>query len=254
MSVNTKGSKVAKPRKRRAFTDTPPSSPIAPQFKQTFLAIGSQTRETCKQCGMSYLKHISSDVKMHQKYHQRCLDGRDWNIKSDEEPLVQISHDECIYKVNPQRQSEVVAALDLLEIVNRYLNAPDDNDFWLNGDDGVVFVYVKQGVAIGVISVEKVTQGRWFSVEDGIIVSKLNLELLCGISRIYVCQSHRRSGIALKLLQTVQRHFVYGLSVPKMKIGWSQPSSSGGKLASAFSGLKHRTGKVLIPVYVSDSP
>lgn len=244
--------RVTKPSKR-SRTETPPTSPLTSsptRFKQSFLAIGSQLRKTCAQCGMSYLKNHPDDVRLHAKYHQRCLYGRDWHMKS--EPLVKVSHDEGIYKVNIQKPYEVLAALDLLEIVNKELNAPDDNAFWMEdaGERGAVYVYVKNNVAVGVISVEKTSEGRWFSPADGVVVSSKKVELLCGVSRIYVCQEHRRKGVALRLLRCAQNHLIYGLQIPKLKVGWSQPSTSGGQLACHFNGQRHKSGKTLVPVYL----
>lgn len=232
-------------------TTSPQStSPCIRQPKtQLILSVGIDERKQCYECGMSYLKNVKTDIKMHQKYHQKCLNGRDWN-KSWGTVLKKIGQKDRICCVNPRSLSETKAALELLEIVNRDLNAPDDNKFWLRGEDyGKVFVYVRENKAVAVISVERIKKGKWFSVDDGKIVSSLDVELLAGISRIYVCKNHRRDGIGLQLLQTVQEFLIYGMLIPRNKIGWSQPSSLGGKLANSFNGSKHKSGKLLIPVY-----
>lgn len=236
---------------------TPGPSPCNKrQLKQYILSVGSKTRRTCAQCGMSYLVNSPSDVKLHDKFHRICVDGRDWNMRLGE-PLESISQNEAIYKVDSSRQYECIGALEMLNIVNKELNAPDDNDFWTSGDsNGSVYVYVRNKVAVGIVSVERFNtnpghgkKGYWFSVEDGRVVSPQPLDILCGISRIYVCRRYRRHGIAIKLLHAVQRHLIYGLVIPSLKIAWSQPSTSGGQLAMRFNGRMHKSGKVLIPVY-----
>lgn len=226
------------------------SSPSIRQPKsQLILSVGIDERKLCDDCGMSYLKNVKTDIKMHQKYHQKCLNGRDWN-QSWGSRLVNLNQNEYICCVNPKNLPETKAALELLEIVNRDLNAPDDNQFWLKGEDhGKVFVWIWENKAVAVVSVERIKYGKWFSVDDGKIVSALNVELLAGINRIYVCKNHRRHGIALQLLEAVQEFLIYGMFIPRIKIGWSQPSFSGGKLAKTFNGVKHKSGKVLIPVY-----
>lgn len=196
---------------------------------------------------MSYMKHIPGDVKQHTRFHNWCLYGREWNVKTS--ALVQISGNEGIYKVDCTKTVECSVTRDLVDIVNRELNAPDE-DFWMQGK-GAVFLYVKDRVAIGVCVVEDVKTGKWFSPLDGVIVSSMGVDLLCGISRIYVCLTHRRQGIAMELLKCVQRHMIYGLQISSAKIGWSQPSTYGGKLAMKFNGRKHKSGKVLVPVYTS---
>lgn len=234
---------------------SPASSPqektyvIRQPTKQALLSFGIEERKQCNDCGMSYLKNVQSDIKIHHKYHQKCLNGRDWSENWGEK-LVSFGSNQYICCVNPKNLPETKAALELLEIVNRDLNAPDDNEFWMKNEDlGKVFVYVKDKRAIGIVSIERIKSGKWFSVDDGKVVSKIDVELLAGISRIYVSKNFRRSGIALHLLQTSQKHLIYGLIVPKSKYGWSQPSSSGGKLAKQFNGVKHKSGKILIPVY-----
>jgi N-acetyltransferase len=199
---------------------------------------------------MSYLKNLRSDIKQHEKYHERCLNGRDWNQHWGDE-VMRFNNNEYIVRVNPAKQAEVNTALELLEVVNKDLNAPDDNEFWLSTQDkGFVYLYVKNKVAVGLVSIIRITQGKWFSIEDGKIVSDKNMNLLAGISRIYVCTNYRRQGIGLKLLQSVQESLVYGMTVPKLLIGWSQPSTSGAKLASAFNSVHHKSGKTLVPVYI----
>lgn len=243
------------PTSSQPTSETPVSSPqqspsmIRQATKQYILSFGIDERKQCTECGMSYLKNVKSDLKAHEKYHQRCLNGRDWSQNWGEK-IVQVDSNSYICSVNSKNSLESKATLELLEIVNHDLNAPDDNEFWLKGDYfGKVFVYVQDKKAIGVVSVECIQRGKWFSVDDGKVVSDIDVELLAGISRIYVCKNYRRSGIALRLLEVAQKHLIYGLFVPRNKFGWSQPSFSGGKLAKQFNGAKHKSGKILIPVY-----
>ncbi|CCH46772.1 N-acetyltransferase ESCO2 [Wickerhamomyces ciferrii] len=244
----------------QSITSTPQTSPlpttqqqknvkIRHATKQSVLSFGIDERKQCQECGMSYLKYVQSDVKSHQKYHQKCLNGRDWNDKWGKK-LIEFNQNEYICTLNLNNSSEIKASLELLEIVNQNLNAPDDNEFWLKGtDSGKIFIYVKDKKAVGIVSTEKITKGHWFAIDDGVVINKIDIELLAGINRIYVSKNHRRFGIALKLLKCAQEHMIYGMVIPKHKIGWSQPSFSGGKFAKTFNGVKHKSGKILIPVY-----
>lgn len=236
--------------KVRRDSSSPASSPSATpkKLQQSLLAYGLNDKITCNDCGMTYLKNLKSDIKQHHKYHEKCVNGRDWNDNWGE-LLTKFDNHDSIVRINPLKQAEVNAALDLLEIVNSDLNAPDDNDFWLK-NNGYVYIYVRNKVAIGIVSVIKTKQGKWFSIEDGKIVNDQILQLQAGISRIYVCSNFRRDRIGYKLLECIQNNLVYGMKLPKLTIGWSQPSSTGGKLAASFNGVKHKSGKTLIPIYI----
>lgn len=102
--------------------------------------------------------------------------------------------------------------------------------------------------AVGVLVVERVKQAHYLKLSTGQIVSdSLNtsskfhpskkIKAIMGISRIFTARNFRRCGIATKLLDVASQNFVYGLSVPKSMIAWSQPSFSGGKLALTWNSV-----------------
>lgn len=57
---------------------------------------------------------------------------------------------------------------------------------------------------------------------------------LLGISRIWVSESHRGSGLALDLLGCARSNFFYGVEAPKNLVAFSQPTESGGQLAERW--------------------
>ncbi|KAI9814307.1 MAG: hypothetical protein M1832_005947 [Thelocarpon impressellum] len=59
---------------------------------------------------------------------------------------------------------------------------------------------------------------------------------LLGISRIWTSHAHRRQGIALTLLECARTDFVYGMTLPKSMVAFSQPTESGGLLARRWFG------------------
>lgn len=164
-----------------------------------------------------------------------------------------------IVMISPKRYNEVRATLDLMRIVNDELNAPhDENDFWseINETDklqGRAFVYVKENRAVGVITVEyleNTKRGKWMILETRELVPKVIPEVKLGISRIWVCRNQRHNKIATKLLECARKKSIYGNTVNKWEIAWSQPSESGGKLANSYNAVKHGSGKLLIPCYI----
>ena len=59
---------------------------------------------------------------------------------------------------------------------------------------------------------------------------------IMGISRIWTSNSHRRQGIAKRLLDCAASSFLYGMSIEQESIAFSQPTESGSKLASSWFG------------------
>lgn len=156
--------------------------------------------------------------------------------------------------IRPVSAPEVKATVEIMNIVNDELNAPhDENDFWsLPGGQGKAFVYVKDNRAVGVVTVEVLepSRGRWMVYESKSIIEHVRPTFLLGISRIWVCRTERHKNIATKLLEAARENTIYGRSIDRWQIAWSQPTDSGGKLASSYNGTRHKSGKILIPCYI----
>lgn len=192
----------------------------------------------------------SSDTKSH------CLQTL---LKRNDTNRIMSHQEEYIVMISPKKPNEVKSTLELMEIVNDELNAPhDENGFWSQtngweGSRGKAFVYVKNGKAVGVITVEDLTytaRGRWMIVESRDVVTTAIPDVKIGISRIWVCRNERGRGVATKLLECARKKTVYGSILEKWELAWSQPSDSGAKLATSYNSVKHSSGKLLIPCYI----
>ncbi|KAL6938164.1 hypothetical protein ACO0RG_004707 [Hanseniaspora osmophila] len=160
---------------------------------------------------------------------------------------------EYIIEIQKENVQEVKLALQLLDFVNEELTAPkDENDFWISGN-GKCFVFIKDGRAVGVITLEDLVSThytmKWMILSTKEIVEHVNPRFLAGVSRIWVSKQYRRNGIALKLLETARRSFCFGVELKPLQIAWSQPSESGSKTAKKFNSVLHKSGELLIPVY-----
>ncbi|CCD23495.1 Eco1p NDAI_0B04600 [Naumovozyma dairenensis CBS 421] len=251
-------------------------SSLKAKYKQSVLRIESKVIK-CPKCEMTYASTSLNDVSMHDKYHNLHLRGRNWSSnwgivvkdnvgnlpKSKRIPLsVQStrssksngSGNEYIAMIRPNATAEVKATLEIMGIVNNELNAPhDENDFWTDEKgQGRAFVYVKDNKAVAVVTMEilKPGRGRWMVYETKSIVDGMRPNFTLGISRIWVCRTQRANGIASMLLDVAREHTIYGKEVNKFLTAWSQPTESGGKLASKYNGVIHKSGKLLLPCYV----
>ncbi len=71
---------------------------------------------------------------------------------------------------------------------------------------------------------------------SSISISAASEPAIMGVSRIWTSNQHRKQGVATKLLDTARANFLYGLTVEKKNVAFSQPTESGGKLAKRWFG------------------
>ncbi|KAI0462448.1 hypothetical protein LJB42_003941 [Komagataella kurtzmanii] len=239
---------------------------------QSHLRTSLPQQEICPVCKMAYVPYLAQDIKLHDAYHQKVQLGRPWteswgNVLHVSALAIpqKIQRNStlvpCKYvEVNIDNKVEVNAAQQVIGIANKCLNAPPECNYWMSDKNrGKVFLCIAENRAIGVVVTESMNDPKvkphWFIVEKGRVVENQTVkDVLVGISRIYVSPEWRRSGIASQLLKVVCHFSFFGITLKPLQIAWSQPSEYGGKLASKFSGVKHKSGKILIPVYNEHSP
>ena len=71
---------------------------------------------------------------------------------------------------------------------------------------------------------------------SSISISETPKPAMLGISRIWTSKSHRQQAIATTLLNSARAHFLYGMTIDKEKVAFSQPTESGGRLAKKWFG------------------
>lgn len=227
---------------------------------------------------MTYYHYLPKDQQLHQKYHKVFINGISWPLSYQDEKIfsITIRHaqtEEMPLKsklnlklnlatlvitfmgIDKKSQKQVKKLEEMLEMVNKELNAPLDSQAWKEVEgSGKAFLAVCQDKAIGVVTtdpIHSIDQCKWMIYKTQTIVpNQTNSAIKIGISRIWTAPNFRRLGIAKHLLQCVVSNSVYGVKLNKNEIGFSQPSTSGGLLAKSFNGVKHKSGEVLIPIYI----
>jgi len=105
---------------------------------------------------------------------------------------------------------------------------------------------------VGLLLAERITKARRvlpaskLKESSSVEVSQAAKEAVLGISRIWTAREFRRKGVAKRLLEVVQDIFVYGMTVPKERVAFSQPTESGGKLARAWFGVEDGQGEWMV--------
>ncbi|KAG0667938.1 N-acetyltransferase O1 (Establishment of cohesion protein 1) [Maudiozyma exigua] len=237
------------------------------RYIQSRLQIGgshSNKLIKCQKCDMTYSPNNIDDTTAHKAFHETYLKGKKWSknwgitvyatLNQLTPPPSQNLQNDRIVMVRPDHQPEVNATLEVMNIVNNELHAPqDENDFWLDEhSNGKAFLYIKDDRAVGAVTIEPLKQGRgrWMIYDSKKLVSNVIPNFEIGISRIWVCKSQRGKNIASKLLEASRFNTTTRNVLPKSSIAWSQPTDDGGKLALKYNSVRHKSGKILLPCYI----
>lgn len=117
-----------------------------------------------------------------------------------------------------------------------------------------VYLYIQSNKCIGACLAERITEA--YTVEDdadaaelaggavparessSISISTIAHPAILGISRIWTSNLHRKQGIATRLLDVTRSDFLYGMTIEKGAVAFSQPTESGGRLARKWFGRR----------------
>ncbi|RPB25442.1 hypothetical protein L211DRAFT_866982, partial [Terfezia boudieri ATCC MYA-4762] len=72
------------------------------------------------------------------------------------------------------------------------------------------------------------------SLDHPLTLSPTPSSALLGISRIWTCSTYRRRGIATRLLDVARQAFIYGMTIDKCRVAFSQPTALGKALAGEW--------------------
>ncbi|KAF2096707.1 hypothetical protein NA57DRAFT_17871, partial [Rhizodiscina lignyota] len=240
---------------------------------QLQIDLGQLMTRHCKTCGMSYIASNIEDAALHQKFHAQNLGGVDLGksfLDSDAVRKNQVWYGESGSSVVECSRKSGTAlrhrSSNVLELANLELGAVDipEKELWgtvvqpsmSNGEQANVdrfkaYLYVRGGKCIGLCLVERISKAaRVLAPEStstssvkpaqssSILASEETDPVLLGVSRIWTSSSHRKEGIATRLLQCAQENFLYGIQVPKEQMAFSQPTESGGALARKWFGAQ----------------
>ncbi|KAF2751818.1 hypothetical protein M011DRAFT_522755 [Sporormia fimetaria CBS 119925] len=114
-----------------------------------------------------------------------------------------------------------------------------------------LYVYVRSNKCVGACLAERILEAHAVEAveeapQDGpdaaehqsssISVSTVTHPAILGISRIWTSSLHRKTGVASRLLNVARLDFLYGMTIEKEQVAFSQPTESGGRLARKWFG------------------
>lgn len=201
--------------------------PKSTKSKQLTLSLGQTTSTTCQVCGMTYQIAYAPDISAHKSFHNTALNGPKWK-PSVSAVVVDKTKEYTVYK---SRLLTHPCVAQFLKLVNSELNAPEP----ILSSQAAVYVYVVDQRAVGCVLVDRITKVRHVDVETGTLGPK-EYPAVMGVSRMYVSQLFRRQGIVTKLLELARGDFIYGMSLEREQVGFTQPSEGGLKVAGKWGG------------------
>ncbi|KAI9868284.1 MAG: N-acetyltransferase O1 (Establishment of cohesion protein 1) [Trichoglossum hirsutum] len=238
------------------------------RLTQMQIDLGGDMQKTCKTCGMEYISSNVDDVTLHKKFHATNVGGVDlgktfargnekviWDSATTEDSEERGAAGLVVVVDRKSSVADKNRAQKVLEVARRELSAVAirDEDLWgqvaygnEKGDRFKVYLYVRGEKCVGLCLAERISGAKRIiarttggSKSSSVSVSNVSFAAVLGISRIWTSQSSRRQGIARRLLECAASSFIYGMSVPKAMMAFSQPTESGGELADRwFEGIK----------------
>jgi len=190
---------------------------------------------------MVYDPLVEEDQIMHMKFHKRFQKGISYygwkqervvkSFPEDGTRIVMITYD------SPSiLQKKIEEVLDVVNIEMGYLR-PNKDDASKKNEKTFLFISNNKTIA-GCIIVEELKQAykQTKGEEDGTFSfsKEIPLRAACGIVLIWVHKNERRKGIAFKLIEQARSHFMYGYTIPKDLIAFSQPTPEGKAFATKY--------------------
>ncbi|KAL5116808.1 hypothetical protein ACEQ8H_005289 [Pleosporales sp. CAS-2024a] len=264
----------------RSLPTVPPAKVKPKQMVQMQLDLASESRKSCRICGMEYIPSNAEDASLHRRFHAMNVGGVDFTKATVErlrKKQVWSAGDGSFVAAVGRKDALALRhrTSDVLKVVNTELGAvpipdgdlwsqtcaPDDADAKVEHcqsapvDRFQTYLYIRDQKCIGACLAERIwdsytvlapddATGQVHRLADttrssSISISAAKTRALLGISRIWTSNQHRKQGIATRLLDSARSNFLYGLTVEKDQVAFSQPTESGGNLARKWFQQDH---------------
>ncbi|XP_011866270.1 PREDICTED: N-acetyltransferase ESCO2 [Vollenhovia emeryi] len=194
----------------------------------------------CPECKVVYQLGNPEDENAHLNYHNstRTLKFQGWK-------------DERVILEDPFTSSKIILVephdpkqhwkkvLDILAVVDTDLGLSDVN--FSTYQSKRVFLYVRQKNVLGVLVAEHIdTAFRMIPelIEHNCCTAE-GTSTKCGINVVWTAMSHRKQGIATKLVDTLRTKFFYGYVMSLDDIAFSIPTTGGKIFAEKYTKTKN---------------
>lgn len=235
------------------------AKPRARFSRQLFLDLGQPMSSTCKGCGMRYAHGLAQDESLHLRFHAYYMRGIVFAVKrfSEAYKVAKTIAGHLVYVVwRPEFKSRALLreVCSLVQLVNTELEAAEQ------GEDEIARLVVlicvaDDGRVIGMCSVEQIGTAYVATLDDaGNVTLDGHVSARMGVNRVWVRRTHRRQGIAVRLVASSRRHLLpsssrAGCAIGRDEIAFSQPTRDGFAFAASY-----REDRRTCLVYLSTQP
>ncbi|XP_035724658.1 N-acetyltransferase ESCO1-like isoform X2 [Vespa mandarinia] len=193
----------------------------------------------CSECGIVYQLGDPEDENAHLNYHNsvKTLKFQGWKNERVviDDPLT--SSKIILIEPNDSKQCWKKVS-EILTVVDRDLGLADSS--LSNYTDKKVYLYIKEKNILGVLVAEYIEIAHRM-IPDLIDLNCCTAESTpakCGINVVWTVMSHRRQGIATKLVDILRSKFFYGYIMSLEDIAFSVPTPSGKIFAEKYTKTK----------------
>ncbi|KAL2720487.1 N-acetyltransferase ESCO2 [Vespula squamosa] len=193
----------------------------------------------CSECGIVYQLGDPEDENAHLNYHNsvKTLKFQGWKNERIiiEDPLTSSR----IILIEPHDSKQYWKKVsEILTVVDRDLGLADSS--LPNYTDKKVYLYIREKNILGVLVAEYIEIAHRMIPEliDLNCCTAESTPAKCGINVVWTAMSHRRQGIATKLVDTLRSKFFYGYIMSLEDIAFSVPTPSGKIFAEKYTKTK----------------
>ncbi|KAL2744021.1 N-acetyltransferase ESCO2 [Vespula maculifrons] len=193
----------------------------------------------CSECGIVYQLGDPEDENAHLNYHNsvKTLKFQGWKNERIimEDPIT--SSRIILIEPNDSKQHWKKVS-EILTVVDRDLGLVDSS--LPNYTDKKVYLYIREKNILGVLVAEYIEIAHRMIPEliDLNCCTAESTPAKCGINVVWTAMSHRRQGIATKLVDTLRSKFFYGYIMSLEDIAFSVPTPSGKIFAEKYTKTK----------------
>lgn len=190
--------------------------------------------QKCDECNMMYTKGEVVDEKTHADYHDMFTNGLKYHVWKHRD-VVATYKDGYVLRVLPSSPHYMHKKLDeLFKIADIELGINIDLQASMKSNSVYfIFISVQKRIA-GFVAAERIAKAHWLVSEEPLMASTEDTEAQCGVSRIWIHPKYRRQQIGTRLLDTLRANFLVSQVVPKEKLAFSDPTSSGKEFAKHY--------------------
>ncbi|XP_011637013.1 N-acetyltransferase ESCO2 isoform X4 [Pogonomyrmex barbatus] len=190
----------------------------------------------CQECNVVYQLGNPEDENAHLNYHNsiRILKFQGWKNERviSEDPFTS-SRIILIEPHDPKQHWKKV--LEILTVVDRDLGLTDMNISEYQNKN--IFLYIREKTILGVLVAEHIEKA--FRIIPELIelncCTDESTPTKCGINVVWTAMSHRKQGIATKLVDTLRTKFFYGYVMSMDDIAFSIPTPGGKIFAEKYT-------------------